>query len=268
LKAAVEFAKKLGGRRHFPEGRMLHGALDQAVHAGPGGKQLAQHEREHRRGHAVAGHVEQVEGSPVLVERVHVEDIAGDERGGQEAPRRAHPRQRQPLRRQQRVLHGRRRLDVPACRGVCFREPAVVLGEIRFQLQHALAGAQAGPQLILLERLRDEIVGARLDSLDQRLDAAARGEQQHVRVAAERGGAYAARQLDAVHLRHHPVGDDHPERLGLHHLPRLRAIHRRYRLVPPQVEHAGQDQAIDRLAGPARARRPVSGAPWFSAIPG
>src|SRR3954469_2504875 len=69
----------------------------------------------------------------------------------------------------------------------------------------AQQGAQAGEQLLALERLDEVVVGAGVEALDARLDRVARGEHQDRHVV---GGPQAAGDLDAVDLRQ-PEVEDH-----------------------------------------------------------
>src|SRR3954453_3272675 len=69
--------------------------------------------------------------------------------------------------------------------------------------------AQAGEQLLALERLDEVVVGARVEPLHARLDRVARGQHEDRHVV---GGAQAARDLDAVELRQAEV-EDHEVRV-------------------------------------------------------
>ncbi len=78
-------------------------------------------------------------------------------------------------------------------RGAAARRPA------------AQQGAQAGEQLLALERLDEVVVGARVQALDARVDGVARGEHEDRHVV---GRAQPAGDLDAVELGQ-PEVEDH-----------------------------------------------------------
>ncbi len=83
-----------------------------------------------------------------------------------------------------------------------------------------LAGAQrpleGDDQLVGLERLRHEVVGARADRLHGRLDAREGGHDDHGRVLAQRHDLAA--QVDAAHPAHADVAE-HDAEVGLAQLP-------------------------------------------------
>ena len=98
--------------------------------------------------------------------------------------------------------------------------------------------AQAGEQLLALERLDEVVVGAGVEALDARLDGVARGqhEDRHVAVVAQQ-----ARDVDAVELRQAEVEDDEVGRELARVAERRLAVVARARLVALHAQRAQQD---------------------------
>jgi hypothetical protein len=75
-----------------------------------------------------------------------------------------------------------------------------------------------------LERLGQQVVGARLHRGARRFLVGGAGEHEHVRVAGVAAGADRAHERGAVHARHLPVGDHDIRGLGLVGAPRAFAV--------------------------------------------
>ena len=122
-------------------------------------------------------------------------DVAGVER-------RAERLQRRPVRRLQLAIGGGQvvggLLDAALQHGLVL--PA--LDEQLPALQRAIGGDE---QLVDVDGLHDEVVGAELEALDGRLDVGGAGEDDHGGVLIDL--AHLLEQLDAGHVRHLQIGD-------------------------------------------------------------
>ena len=114
-------------------------------------------------------------------------------------------------------------------RGVDIADPKILIDEINPQrrvvehaldLRHAAACRLASlrplplrfdarQQILRRKRLHEVIVGAGGDAFEGGRFAGSRREQDDRNTARERIGAQRRHQFEAVHLRHHHVGDDH-----------------------------------------------------------
>ena len=112
------------------------------------------------------------------------------------------------------------------------------LGAQRAVLHRALERER---ELLDLERLGDEVVGAGADRRDRGLDAAERGDHDDRHVGPVGGDALA--QLEAVHAAHVEVGDDDVEVLVLEQ--RQRFVGRR---LPRRLEAGAAQRGFQRLA--------------------
>src|SRR3954468_6821970 len=98
--------------------------------------------------------------------------------------------------------------------------------------------AQAGEQLLALERLDEVVVGAGVEALDARLDGVARGEHEDRHVV---GRAQAPRDLDAVDLREAEIEDHEVGMVGGGLVERGLAVARDPHVVAVQAQRALQD---------------------------
>ena len=121
------------------------------------------------------------------------------------------------------------------------------LAQVMLQADDPLARAEPDPQLVPVERLGQEIIGAGLHALDQVLLLGFRGQEDGVDIAGPLRRADAPEQSRAVQLGHHPVGDDHGEEAGLEEAPGLGPVLRRGDLVPPLLEVVLQQPPGDRI---------------------
>ena len=111
--------------------------------------------------------------------------------------------------------------------------PAALAGARR--VAHALREAQL--QLADVERLREEVVRAALEGLDDVALFLPAREHQDVDVSAVRRGAEQPTHVDARETRHVPVEDHEARRVGaLQDLPRIVAVPRQHRLVAPRPQ--------------------------------
>ncbi len=94
-------------------------------------------------------------------------------------------------------------------------EQAVFHQQALQRVAQAVGGEHAGHQLLVHRRLADEVVHATVEGLGQGVVALLAGEQDDVGVvvAAFVELAHPRGQLQAVHLRHQPVGEQHAHRL-------------------------------------------------------
>src|SRR5258707_794449 len=75
--------------------------------------------------------------------------------------------------------------------------------------------AQADLQFIGVERLGDVVVGARFHALDKIFSLTLGRKEKNVDVRGTASLAHLAANLDAIHLRHHPVENGQPRRVLL-----------------------------------------------------
>ncbi|CAN5834152.1 hypothetical protein BH11MYX4_BH11MYX4_38450 [soil metagenome] len=134
---------------------------------------------------------------------------------------------------------------------------------------HALGEPQL--QLAHVERLREEVVGAALERLDDVGLLLAPGEHQDVDVAPVRRGAEQATDVDAGQAGHVPVEDDEARRVrALQDLPRVVAVPRQYRLVAPGPQAALEDTrqllVVVRRDYPHETNH-TDASPWFRGAP-
>ena len=180
--------------------------------------------------HVVAGRV--AKGVVVRLELVHVQH---------------HQRERRPLAGGQGEVRLQRLEEAAAVlqsgqfvgRGQLAQSGVLPL-QILLHGEQAAGDLQAGDQLPRIERLGQEIVdpgGQRLQAL---LAPAPAGEQDEVGVGSPGQAPDAAAQLQAIHPRHHPVGEHHLHATALQQRPGLDAVGRRHDLVaqrPEQLRH-------------------------------
>jgi hypothetical protein len=81
----------------------------------------------------------------------------------------------------------------------------------RLQGENPLGGLQTDEQLVGIQGLVEEIVGAGAQAFHALLGALAAGQHDHVDIAGNIFPPRRAAQLDAVHFRHVPIGDDQPD---------------------------------------------------------
>src|SRR6185437_13144799 len=86
------------------------------------------------------------------------------------------------------------------------RQQALELLHVLPQAEDPLGGLEPGAQLVHVDRLRDEVVGARLHAFEVPLFSARRGDQEEVGIAIGGPRAQATAQLGAINFRHLPVG--------------------------------------------------------------
>ena len=125
-------------------------------------------------------------------------------------------------------------------------ERAIELGELVVQRLHAQERAHARQQLRLIDRLRQEIVGPRLDALHPLLPGLERGDHHD---GQHRGRAILAQllaHLVARHARHHHVEQHDVGRLGLDLVERFLARGRRGHGVALGAEEIGEQLDVDR----------------------
>src|SRR5579859_4233357 len=85
------------------------------------------------------------------------------------------------------------------------RQQSLELLYMSAETQHALGGSEPRPQLVYVDGLRDEIIGARIHAFEIAFLAAGRRDQQEVTVAIGRARAHPPDQLRSVDLRHLPI---------------------------------------------------------------
>ena len=105
------------------------------------------------------------------------------------------------------------------------------LDELPLEPEDPLRDAEPGVELVGIERLAGEVVRSRPHRLEVVLLPAQRGQEDDVGVPRPVLGADSAAELDAVEIRHHPVGDDQRHVLAVEDRPRLLAVCRRHDVV-------------------------------------
>ena len=124
-------------------------------------------------------------------------------------------------------------------------QPAVERLDLVVVGLHAQQRAHAGEQLGLVERLRDEVVGARLERAPLLL-LARRGDHHHRQERGRRIGAQAAADLVAVESRHHHVEQHEVDVARRQPRQRLLARGRRGDRVAARLEHRPQQPHVLR----------------------
>ncbi len=92
------------------------------------------------------------------------------------------------------------------------------------QVLHPRERCHARAQLVRVDRLRQELVGARLDPLDAIGHVRQPGHQDHRRQPRGGIGLEPAADLEAVQVRHPDVEEDDVRMVLLHRVERLRAV--------------------------------------------
>ena len=105
-------------------------------------------------------------------------------------------------------------------------------------LERALGGDE---ELVHVDGLHDEVVGAELEALHRGLHVGHAGEDEKRRVGVDRAGLLE--ELHAVHDGHVDVGHGEGGPFGVEALERLAAVRGHLRLVP-----AGQEQLAEDIA--------------------
>lgn len=144
--------------------------------------------------------------------------------------------------------------------GFAFADGRVCLLAHHGKLQVA---AHARQELARPEGLHEIVVRAVRQALDRGLLPGPRGEQDDRQLAQRRVLPDRARQLEAVHSRHHHVAQDQVRRFLAHRPERVVAVRRRRHPVslPEQAAHVGAhvgvviDDEDERPAARPRARR-------------
>jgi hypothetical protein len=113
----------------------------------------------------------------------------------------------------------------------------------RLDVQQALHPAE---QLAPVDRLGEEVVGARLEALDA-LGRLGRGDEDHGKKRGLRIRPQPAAELVAVHARHHDVGDYEVGRAGAHRLERLFAVERDLDLVAEIAQQSRHQLGVGAL---------------------
>src|SRR5206468_5995308 len=115
------------------------------------------------------------------------------------------------------------------------------------ETENPLRHRQAGRQLLAIHRFREKVVDAGVHRREEALAPAARGEEDEVRVATAAALPDAAAQIDALQLRHLPIGDHHA-RLGKEpRVPRIAAVGRLGHLVAEILERGLEQPGRHRL---------------------
>ena len=92
-----------------------------------------------------------------------------------------------------------------------------------------------------MKRLADKVVRAGVQTFDDMLCAFARRHEDHVDVAGALSLANFATKLDAVHVRHLPIGNHHPKDARPECLERLAPIAGRADLVASARNRGAQE---------------------------
>ncbi len=121
------------------------------------------------------------------------------------------------------------------------------LAEVMLEADDPLPRAKPDPQLVPVERLGQEIIGAGLHALDQVLLLGFRRQEDGIDIAGPLGRADPPDQSRAVQLGHHPVGDDHGEEAAIEEAPGLGPVLGRRHLVPPLLEVVLKQPPRDRI---------------------
>lgn len=121
------------------------------------------------------------------------------------------------------------------------------LDQLPLEAQDPLRDPEPGAELVRVKGLVGEVVGARAHRLEVVLLPTERGEQDDVGVPRAVLGADAAGELDAVEVRHHPVGDDERHVLALEDRPGLLPVRRGQDLVAELGHDLGKDHAGRRV---------------------
>ena len=95
------------------------------------------------------------------------------------------------------------------------------------EVLHARQRTDAGAQFVRMHRLRQELVGARLDASDAIREVGLAGDQHHRRQPRRRIGLQPPADLEAVDPRHGDVEQDDVRVMLVHRLERRRAVARR-----------------------------------------
>src|SRR5256885_1963550 len=115
------------------------------------------------------------------------------------------------------------------------------------ETENPLRHRQAGGQLLAIHWLREKVVDAGVHRREEALATAASGEEDEVRVANAAALPNPEAQLDALQLRHLPIGD-HDTRLGEEpRVPRIAAIGRLRHLVAKILERGLEQPGRHRL---------------------
>ena len=124
-------------------------------------------------------------------------------------------------------------------------ESLVLLFEAALESDDALAGTEAGVELVTVEGLGDEIVSAGVHPGHYVFLLRFVSNDDDVGVAAVRQGADSLDELKPVHFRHVPIADDEGERFGLKALPGLGTVGCRDDFVAPLLQVVLQEAAGD-----------------------
>src|SRR4051812_13559105 len=123
------------------------------------------------------------------------------------------------------------------------REQALQLLHFGLEAEDPLGDAQASAQLLRVDRLGNEIVGARFERLEVPLLSAPPGYYEDVHVAGVLARPDVLAEIEAVHRRHHPVGNhDVDVVLAGELLEGLGAVRGRDDLVPERLEHLAEQE--------------------------
>jgi len=98
------------------------------------------------------------------------------------------------------------------------------LAELALQLQDPGPGPHPRQELRPMDRLAHELIGAHVQSGDRLVGRALGGEEEDEHVMRQVQPAHPAAQLQAVHVRHVPVGDEEVRAFRLHGLQGLAPV--------------------------------------------
>src|SRR5881296_1919708 len=115
------------------------------------------------------------------------------------------------------------------------------------EAEDALRDLEPGAQLVRVHRLGDEVVRPGFHAGQVLLLAAARRDENEVRVRLARAGADPAAELRSVHLGHVPVGDHDGNARQLEQLPRLATVGRAADLVTSRLRERAELGAGHRV---------------------
>ena len=127
------------------------------------------------------------------------------------------------------------------------RVVAGVVVQAPVQRGHAAGGDQLALELRDVERLEQQVVGARLHRRARRLLVGGAGEDHHVRVRGRAVGADRLGQRGAVHAGHLPVGDHHLGQPVLVAPPRLAPSSATVTRWPEPLHGGAHEQARARV---------------------